>query len=124
MRTRQSLLLGLCWLVLAGGACSAPPAPTTQPQATPPVPAPAPLARKPGCGTAPGDWCTGPADGPCGAHPDQDSCRADARCQGVPYRGESLVACMPDGKGFWSNCPAVGCVERKGAPEPPPGGKR
>jgi hypothetical protein len=116
--------LAIVLLALAGGACSAPPSPTTaQLQVTPPAPAPPPPERKPGCGRSPGDWCTSAADGPCGAHPDQDSCRADARCEGAPYRGESLVACTPDGKGFWTNCPAVGCVERKGAPAPAPGEK-
>ena len=110
MRTRGRLLLASICLALAGGACSAPSSPTAKPKAN--------------CGVSPDDWCTTAADGPCGAHPDQATCRADDRCQGMPYRGESVVACMPDGKGFWSNCPAVGCVERKGAPEPPPGGKR
>ena len=108
MRTRARLVIACLCLALAGGACSAPTAP------------PAP-ARKASCGAAPGDWCTSAADGPCGAHPDQASCRADDRCEGMPYRGESVVACMPDGKGFWSNCPAVGCVERKGPPPQPPG---
>jgi hypothetical protein len=65
---------------------------------------------------SPGDWCTSAADGPCGAHTDETACRADDRCRGMPYRGESLVACNPDGKGFWSNCPAVGCLARTGAP--------
>jgi hypothetical protein len=26
--------------------------------------------------------------------------------------GESEVACQPDGKGFWSNCNAVGCIAK------------
>jgi hypothetical protein len=90
--------------VLAAGACSAAPPPP-----------------KPNCGGAPGDWCTSAADGPCGAHPDEAACRADDRCRGMPYRGESLVACIPDGKGFWSNCPAVGCVARTEAPGQVPG---
>lgn len=64
------------------------------------------------CGSSAQDWCAAPAGDPCGAHEDEASCRADARCQGVPYRGESVVACVPDGKGFWSNYPAVGCVSR------------
>ena len=66
----------------------------------------------PSCGTKLGDWCPAPAGDPCGAHRDEPSCRADARCKGLPYRGESLVACKADGKGFWSNCPAVGCVTK------------
>ncbi len=64
------------------------------------------------CGLDPSDWCPSPAGDRCGEHHDEDACRADARCEGMPYRGESLVACKPDGKGFWSNCPAVGCVTR------------
>jgi hypothetical protein len=69
----------------------------------------------PSCGLGPHDWCASPAGDPCGAHKDEISCRADAHCRGMPYRGESVVACMPDGKGFWSNCPAVGCVSRPNA---------
>jgi len=39
----------------------------------------------------------------------------------LPYRGESVVACNPDAHGFWSNCPAVGCVSRSAPPgERPP----
>ena len=112
MRTSTTFAIGLIFLALAGGACSAP-------SATAPV-----SLKQANCGTAPTDWCTSAADGPCGAHPDQDSCRADDRCQGMPYRGESVVACMPDGKGFWSNCPAVGCIARKGVPKAGPGEQR
>jgi len=68
----------------------------------------------PNCGLGPGDWCASPPGDPCGKHADEASCRADAQCRGMPYLGESVVACMPDGKGFWSNCPAVGCVSRSG----------
>ena len=64
------------------------------------------------CGLSPSDWCESTAGDPCGEHRDENSCRADARCEGMKYRGESVVACVPDGKGFWRNCPAVGCVSR------------
>ena len=64
------------------------------------------------CGFSPSDWCGGPPGDPCAAHPDARSCRADPRCIGLPYRGESVIACLPDGHGFWSNCPAVGCISR------------
>jgi hypothetical protein len=64
------------------------------------------------CGTRPQDWCTSVLDGPCGAHPDEKSCRLDPKCKGMPYRGESVVACVPDGHGFSSNCPSVGCIAR------------
>jgi hypothetical protein len=30
------------------------------------------------------------------------------------------VACQPDGHGFWTNCPAVGCVSRADPPGKPP----
>jgi len=66
----------------------------------------------PFCGLSPHDWCAAPAGDACGRHANQAECRADPKCRGMPYRGESVVACMPDGKGFWSNCPAVGCVSR------------
>jgi hypothetical protein len=69
-------------------------------------------ASGPGCGLSPGDWCAAPPRDPCGRHPNERACRADPRCVGLPYRGESVVACMPDRRGFWSNCPAVGCVSR------------
>lgn len=29
-----------------------------------------------------------------------------------------MAACLPDSRGFWQNCPAVGCILRA---EPPPG---
>jgi len=66
----------------------------------------------PACGLSTQDWCAAPAGDGCGEHENEAACRADARCEGMPYRGESVVACMPDGKGFWKNCPAVGCVSR------------
>lgn len=71
------------------------------------------------CGFSVGDWCPGPAGDACGRHSDEESCRADTRCRGLPYRGESAVACMPDGHGFSSNCPAVGCVSRSDPPGKP-----
>jgi hypothetical protein len=75
-----------------------------QPSATsPPVPAG-------NCGLSPSDWCPSPPGDPCGAHKDTASCKADRRCQGMRYRGESVVACMYDERGFASNCPTVGCV--------------
>jgi hypothetical protein len=33
-----------------------------------------------------------------------------SRCGGMPYRGESFVACMPEARGFSPNCPTVGCI--------------
>ena len=69
------------------------------------------------CGMSTDDWCPSPKDDPCGRHLKEAACRLDPACTGMPYLGESFVACQPDGKGFWSNCPAVGCVTR---PPPPP----
>jgi hypothetical protein len=77
------------------------------------------LPAAPACGTRPDDWCPAPAGDPCGRHESEGSCRSDRACRGIPYRGESVVACAPDGKGFWSNCPAVGCMSRYGAPHAP-----
>jgi hypothetical protein len=59
---------------------------------------------------SPGDWCPAPAGDPCGAHRDVASCRADERCVGMRYRGESVVACRFDARGFAKNCPTVGCM--------------
>jgi len=73
----------------------------------------------PSCGTSPDDWCAGSSSDPCGVHKNEASCRSDARCRGLPYRGESVVACIPDAHGFWSNCPAVGCVSRYASPGAP-----
>jgi len=64
------------------------------------------------CGMSVDDWCAAPAGDPCGEHRDTASCRADPRCEGVAYRGESLVACALDPRCFASNCPTVGCVSR------------
>jgi hypothetical protein len=75
--------------------------------ATPAATAPAPAGD---CGLRPGDWCPAPNGDPCGAHKDTASCRADPRCGGIPYRGESVVACKLDARGFGENCPTVGCV--------------
>jgi hypothetical protein len=62
------------------------------------------------CGMSPSDWCPAPAGDPCGVHQDAASCKADSACLGMPYRGESMVACQFDGRGFASNCPTVGCT--------------
>jgi hypothetical protein len=66
----------------------------------------------PGCGSNPMDWCPSPPGDPCGLHANEKACRADPHCKGMPYHGESVVACNDDGNGFWRNCPAVGCVSR------------
>jgi hypothetical protein len=58
------------------------------------------------------EFCASPPGDPCGRHPDEASCRADPLCKGVPYRGESVVACQADDAGFWTNCPAIGCMTR------------
>jgi hypothetical protein len=71
------------------------------------------------CGERPTDWCPAPAGDPCGRHRNAVECRADSRCYGMPYRGESVVACMLDDRGFASNCPTVGCTST-----PPPAPRR
>jgi len=62
------------------------------------------------CGLNPKDWCPAPPGDPCGRHPDTSACRADPACYGMPYRGESVVRCNVDARGFASNCPTVGCT--------------
>jgi hypothetical protein len=62
------------------------------------------------CGMRPGDWCPAPVGDPCGRHPDVAACRADSACRGMAYRGESVVACQLDPRGFGQNCPTVGCI--------------
>jgi len=113
---RPSLVAFALGLTLAAHlACSRSPPkpdPTTPTSPAPPSPTPPSPTRGTPCGLSPSDWCTSAGSDPCGAHPDERSCRADPRCKGLPYRGESVVACMPDNQGFWSNCPAVGCVSR------------
>ena len=64
------------------------------------------------CGYSDTDWCSSSSGDPCGQHTNEASCRGDVRCKGMPYLGESVVACQDDGKGFWSNCPAVGCISK------------
>jgi hypothetical protein len=64
------------------------------------------------CGTSPGDWCPSYRGDPCNRHKSADACRTDPKCYGMPYRGESLIACMYDERGYASNCPTVGCTSR------------
>ena len=64
----------------------------------------------PNCGTRLNDWCPAPPDDPCGAHKDKASCQSDPRCVGMRYKGESLIACHFDERGFADNCPTVGCM--------------
>jgi hypothetical protein len=62
------------------------------------------------CGMGPGDWCPAPPGDACGRHRDAASCKADPACTAMPYRGESVVACQYDKRGFPTNCPVVGCI--------------
>jgi hypothetical protein len=62
------------------------------------------------CGLSPNDWCPSPDGDRCGRHRTVADCRADPVCYGMPYRGESMVACILDKRGFASNCPTVGCI--------------
>jgi hypothetical protein len=79
------------------------------------APAPAAAQSRP-CGINPSDWCPAPAGDPCGRHRNVAACRADPACYGMPYQGESVVACQLDRRGFASNCPTVGCTST--APRP------
>jgi hypothetical protein len=91
MRRRHVLL----WFLLACSKPSTSGSPGTAPD--------------PDCGTRTTDWCAAPAGDPCGAHKNVDACKADPACVGMPYRGESVVACQFDARGFATNCPTVGC---------------
>ena len=68
-----------------------------------------PDPNEPPCGTSPTDWCAAPPGDPCGQHKNVTSCKADVRCFGMPYLGESVVRCEFDERGFGTNCPTVGC---------------
>jgi hypothetical protein len=74
------------------------------------------VAQSPPCGLSPKDWCPAPVGDPCGRHRNAADCRADAACYGMPYRGESVEACLLDARGFASNCPTVGCTGTPPAP--------
>ena len=63
-----------------------------------------------GCGFGIRDWCPVPPGDACGRHRNVEACRADPACYGLPYRGESVVSCLLDARGFASNCPTVGCT--------------
>ena len=77
------------------------------------LPACAEAANTHYCGTSPDDWCVIPDD-PCLKHKNATSCKADPGCYGMPYLGESLIACRYDARGFATNCPIIGCTS-----EPP-----
>lgn len=79
------------------------------------APAPAAAQSRP-CGLNPSDWCAAPAGDPCGRHRNVAACRADPACYGMPYQGESVVACQLDARGFASNCPTVGCTSTRPRP--------
>ena len=119
MLRRARLLLVLA--LLAPSGCSQRDAPASEPRhpvdSTPPAPSPAPPDAAPAqldaaCPSRPSAWCASPPGDPCGEHRDVPSCRADSRCKGMRYTGESFVACKDDGTGFSSNCPNVGCISR------------
>ena len=67
------------------------------------------------CQTDPSGWCPGETGDPCGRHRYAKACKADKACFGLPYRGESAIACIFDDRGFAENCPTVGCTGRKPA---------
>jgi hypothetical protein len=101
--------VALAALVFVASCAASPDSPVA------PATADAPTAP---CGSSTQDWCPSPEGDPCGEHADEASCRADARCVGMPYVGESLVACKADGNGYWTNCPAVGCVSKPAGDAP------
>ena len=96
---------------VAAAPVRAAPALTVTATAMPVTPASASTAASPAppCDADLAGWCPGTAGDPCGEHPDLASCRADPRCGGKAFHGESLVACSFDERGFGTNCPTVGC---------------
>jgi hypothetical protein len=40
-----------------------------------------------------------------------DECKADLRCRGIEYWGESFAMCDFDDRGFATNCPVLGCQQ-------------
>jgi hypothetical protein len=72
-------------------------------------------AQTPLCGMGLSDWCPAPPGDLCGAHRNAAQCKADPRCYGMPYQGESVVPCILDARGFASNCPTVGCTSTRPA---------
>jgi hypothetical protein len=67
---------------------------------------------KSSCGWNTNDWCKAVSGDPCREHKDSASCKADPKCEALPYRGESAVACRTDSRCFADNCPEVGCIMR------------
>ena len=55
-------------------------------------------------------WRASPAGDRCGRHRDQASCKADPACFAMPDRGESVIACILDSRGFGVELPGVGCT--------------
>lgn len=66
--------------------------------------------QPPACGISTRDWCPAPPGDPYGRHANTAACQADPKCFGMRYRGESVVPCIFDERGFASNCPTVGCT--------------
>jgi|WetSurMetagenome_2_1015567.scaffolds.fasta_scaffold633231_1 hypothetical protein len=71
-----------------------------------------PGISEPSCGENSGDWCRAVSSDPCQNHENKSECRADPKCEALPYRGESEVACNLDARCFADNCPEVGCITR------------
>ncbi len=65
------------------------------------------------CGRQLNDWCPSYRGDPCNQHKNTAACMADLKCYGMPYKGESMVACKFDARGFASNCPTVGCTSKR-----------
>ena len=72
------------------------------------------------CGISISDWCPSRPGDRCARHKNTETCKADPKCYGVPYKGESFVACMFDERGFASNCPTVGCTSQRPHRRPAP----
>lgn len=98
MSIRFTFFAAFCFILTAAPVSLAD---TAQPAAAP---------EKLLCGTRVNDWCPSPPNDPCGEHKNAIECEKDSRCEGLPYVGESVVACEMNLRCFSSNCPTVGCV--------------
>ena len=62
------------------------------------------------CGSVENEWCGGAPDDPCSKHKSTEACRADARCEGLPFVRDSIEECNFDDRCFSERCATVGCM--------------
>jgi hypothetical protein len=110
--TAQGRLAFAAALALLAAACSRSSAPSSGSPTTTSAGTSNTASSSAFCGMGFGDWCASPPGDPCGVHKNVAECRADPKCKGMPYRGESVAGCQYDDAGYATNCPTVGCISR------------